>query len=108
MNWEGFFRSLSSDFGTAIGSISVVIVAYCVALFFIRRGSSELLEKDNAPVVLRTMRRVLGVLVLLTVVVLFGRAASVAFANRMPRNDINKSPVYEQMDSHGNEKKNSR
>ena len=93
---EGFLRSLSADIFGAATFVVVVGIAYFVLTYTIRRRGG----KDGAGT-LRVLRIAVVAILLLTGVTLLGRAASVAFANRIPRNDVDKSPVYEQMKSHG-------
>lgn len=98
MFWEGFLRSLSSDIFVGVGSLFVVAILYLIVSIIVRKSANSSEESRDTMVVARVIAVVLVVSVVL---ILFGRAASVAFANRVPRQDIDKSPVYEQMDSHG-------
>ena len=93
---EGFLRSLSADIWDALGFLVFVVIMYVLAVFFTKHSAT-----GDVTEALRKMRILFRVVVLLVVVVLLGRAASVAFANRIPRNDVDKSSTYEQMKSHG-------
>lgn len=98
MFWEGFLRSLASDIFAGVGFLSVVALFYIIVSIVSRRSFNSL---EDSRIFMATVRIFTAILIVLTVLTLFGRAASVAFANRVPRQDIDKNPVYEQMDSHG-------
>lgn len=51
-------------------------------------------EGDNGR---KRMNSVIRVLVILVLLVFVGRAVSVSFSNRLPRSDVDKTQVYEQM-----------
>ena len=98
MLWEGFLRALASDIWAGIGIVFVIAVFYGLISFFIKSTTDCLEDKKKD---LSFIRTVTVSLILVVFLGIFGRAASVAFANRTPRQDIDKNPVYEQMDSHG-------
>lgn len=105
MNWEGFLRSLSSDLWVGVGWLFVIAIIYGLASFAVKNVIDSVEERSS---VLKVARSAVAILVLLVVVTLFGRAASVAFANRVPRQDIDKNPVYEQINSHGQKEEGRR
>lgn len=99
MYWEGFLRSLASDIWVGAGVLFMIAIFYSLVAYLIKR--SHLLDLEEKTGQMWILRAVAGLVVIAVFIVLFGRAASVAFANRIPRQDINRNPVYEQMDSHG-------
>lgn len=86
MFWEGFIRSLQAEITTAIICLVLIWIAYAV----LKRVAEDEKVKQYAK---------LGAKILVAVVLffLFGRALIMGSTNRMPRQDVDKSGVYEQM-----------
>ncbi len=92
MNWEGFARSLQGDLMYAFGCLFVIIVVYFLVSYKYP-GTEELYtRKAFAKIAITATVFVLSLMVI--------RAIGAGLTNRMPRQDVNKQPVYEQMDSH--------
>ena len=98
MNLEGFARSLQGDFVGVVGVLFFIGILYFLVRFVIKRGSVELNE-ELPDAGLKMVNIVASVIVGLVLVAFFGRAVSMGFSNRLPRS-VDKSSVYEQMDSH--------
>lgn len=98
MFWEGFARSILSDLWAGAAILFIIAILYGLASFFAGKNNDSLEDQKQA---MSLVRIIAALVVVITFVILFGRAASVAFANRIPRQDIDRTPVYEQMDSHG-------
>ena len=98
--WEGFSRSLQGDLTSFVGFIIFVLVALLVVRWSTNRmqGVGGISEVDA-----RMLRSVAGTvakgLVLVAIVFVGWRAVSVASINRMPRADVDRSGVYEQMNT---------
>lgn len=89
MFWEGFLRSLQGDLMVAIGALVLIGILYLLLLRFA--------PADRAR---NGIHRGAALLVLFVLVVVAWRAFSVGAANRTPRQDVDKSGVYDQMNSH--------
>ena len=98
--WEGFARSLQTNITTIVILAIIAYIAYRIAIWFIN-------ETYNAEATAEELQRVLS----LAKKTLFGayallaagfvmNAVLVAATNRIPRSDVDKSGVYQQIDSH--------
>ena len=89
MFWEGFARSLQGDLMAAGGFLVIIGILY---LFLSRLAQNDEVKKQF----------MMGVaaLVLLVLAAVMWRAVSMGAVNRMPRQDVDKSGVYDQMNSH--------
>lgn len=86
MFWEGFIRSLQAEITTAIICLVLIGIAYAV----LKRVTDDEEFKRYTK---------LGAKVLVAVIFFFllGRAFLMGATNRTPRQDVDKSGVYEQM-----------
>jgi hypothetical protein len=99
MHIEGFFRSLQGTFLAALIAIVVILIASWTVQKAFVEGNDESSLNDHAgfqkTLKFWTRRALLAVIILFVV-----HALVVGFTNRMPRNDMDRSGVYEQMNSH--------
>lgn len=86
MFWEGFIRSLQAEIVTAVIWLVVIAIAYLVFRHFV--------EDQDAK---RYGKLTVKVLVAVVLFFLLGRAFVMGVTNRTPRQDVDKSGVYEQM-----------
>jgi len=98
--WEGFFRALQGDLLSFAGFLIFVFVAFLTVRWAIRRGESgNGLNASQAQAARRWAGRLATALVLISVVAAIWRAAMFASINDIPRADVDRSGVYEQMDA---------
>jgi ABC-type spermidine/putrescine transport system permease subunit I len=98
MRWEGLFRAMQGDIGRTLLIVFLAVLASFVVSRLVKRAYRE---GGLAPNQVRKARiivwsvalAVAGAAVLLLVV----RMTSVIATNRIPRNDVDKSVIYEQM-----------
>lgn len=83
---EGFIRSLQAELMTAAFVLLIILVAYIVL--------QRTVKDDNVKLVIR---KVAEMAALVVVALFLLRAVSMGITNRAPRQDVDKSGVYEQM-----------
>ncbi|OGC59706.1 hypothetical protein A3A70_00120 [candidate division WWE3 bacterium RIFCSPLOWO2_01_FULL_42_11] len=88
---EGFFRALQADVVSLIGFLFFILLAYIIVRVAIVQGDVEFQRVVNWGA---------GILVLLVLLIFGSSAANYAASNRIPRNDVDGSGVYDQMNSH--------
>ena len=98
MYFEGFLRSLQGDFMTTMLALFAIGIAYWLFRVGLKQAPTE--TSELAVDLSKTVNRVCFILITLIVVLFVGRAMSAGFSNRLPRQDVDKGPVYEQMDNH--------
>ena len=95
MNWIGLVRSLQTEIMGAVGALALILVFWLVIRSIMGRGATA---------VARTRLRACaaGAASLLALVIVGGmlwHVIMVAAANRLPRQDVDGSPVYERMNA---------
>ena len=95
MNWIGLARSLQGEIIGVIGALLLILVVWLAARVIIGRGASG---------IARARLRVwanggASLLALVVVVGMLWHVLTVASVNRLPRQDVDRSPVYERMDA---------
>jgi hypothetical protein len=90
----GFLRSLQGDIMAILASFVVLLCVYAVIAALVKRSVAE----SDVVGVIRNARRVIGLIAALILLGFVSRAAEMAATNRMPREDADKSGVYDQMD----------
>ena len=94
MHLIGLLRSLQGDIGTMLGAFAFLGLAYYVIRKLLTAdGTNE--EITDA---LRHVRRAIGTIVVLILLGFTWRAVTVTVVNRTPRNDVDKTGVYDDMD----------
>ena len=95
VNWVGLLRSLQAEIMELVGGLLVVLVVWLIVRSIIGRsvvGVAQLRFRAWAD-------RGASVLALVIVGGMVWHVLTVATANRLPRQDVDGSPVYERMDS---------
>lgn len=91
---EGFLRSLQANGLIFVGFLVALALAYLFARWFIKHQAPD----DEVAQTARVWTNfVTTSLVIVAVVVLSWRAFEMASINRMPRADVDRTGVYEQM-----------
>ena len=95
MNWIGLIRSLQPEITGMVGGLALVLVIWLVIRVIVGR---------SAPVAVKARFRAWtdGAASLLALVIVGGmlwHVIAVGTANRLPRQDVDPSPVYERMDA---------
>lgn len=96
MNIVGYVRTLQGSFTTLLMTLIVIGILTGVAIFL----TSQLSDEDEVKqwrswILLGTkLSCALSILIFLVNAMLLG------FTDRMPRSDVDKQPVYDQMNSH--------
>lgn len=98
-HWEGFFRTMQRD----ITGVVFLIVGTIFGLFVFRLWlkATRLLDDSQKQSARKRSAILLCVITVLSLVGLAWKMAVVASTNRLPRADVDKSGVYQQMDSAG-------
>ena len=95
MNWIGLLRSLQAEIMGLVGALLVILVVWLVVRSVIGRGPSGVGRTR-----LRGWAdRGASLLALIIVGGMLWHVVTVATANRLPRQDVDGSPVYERMDA---------
>jgi uncharacterized membrane protein YjgN (DUF898 family) len=95
VNWIGLLRSVQAEITGLVGALLAILVIWLVVRSVIGRGAAG---------VARTRLwgwadRVASLLALVIVGGMLWHVITVAAVNRLPRQDVDGSPVYERMDS---------
>ena len=95
MNWIGLVRSLQTEIVGLVGVLLLVLVLWLVVRSIIGRGAAGVAQMR-----LRAWAdRGASLLVLVIVGGMLWHVVTVATVNRLPRQDVDGSPVYERMDA---------
>lgn len=99
-HWEGLLRALQGDIMAFIGLFFLLLLI----VWSIGRVVNKLIETgnmtgDEAKKIFKWRRGIFIFFVLLAIIVLTLRAVVFISVNRIPRADVDKSSVYEQMNS---------
>lgn len=96
MNIGGFVRTLQSSFTSLL--VTLIVIGTLTALGFVLTKQLE----DVDEVELWRTRILLGTRITsaLALIVFLANAMITGFTDRMPRSDVDKQPVYDQMNSH--------
>ena len=95
MNWIGLLRSLQAEIMGLIGALLVILGIWLVVRWIIGRGVA-----GAAQTRLRAWAgRGASLLALVIVGGMLWHVITVAAVNRLPRQDVDGSPVYERMDA---------
>jgi cell division protein FtsX len=97
--WEGFFRALQGDIMSLVGGLLFVLAAWLMVRWLIGKARRDDLDTAHGRLPLTTANRVALIVAAVIVGGFVWRAISVTSVNRMPRADLDKSGVYQQMDS---------
>jgi hypothetical protein len=95
VNWIGLLRSLQAEIVGLVGALLLVLVIWLVVRSIIGRGVASVAQMR-----LRAWTdRGASLLALAIVGGMLWHVIAVATANRLPRQDVDGSPVYERMDA---------
>ena len=95
MNWIGLVRSLQAEIVGSVGALLLILVIWLVVRSVIGRSAT-----GAAQARLRAWtNRGASVLALFIVGGMLWHVITVAAVNRLPRQDVDGSPVYERMDA---------
>jgi hypothetical protein len=95
VNWIGLFRSLQAEIIGLAGALLAVLVVWLVVRAMIGRGAAGVARMR----VRAWAGRGASLLALAIVGGMLWHVVTVATANRLPRQDVDGSPVYERMDA---------
>lgn len=95
MNIGGFARTLQADFTTLLVTLVVIGVATGLALYLAGFAGA-----DDTTQYRKVIVRSAYVCGALSVITFLAHAMILGFTDRMPRSDVDKQPVYDQMNSH--------
>jgi hypothetical protein len=95
VNWIGLVRSLQAEIMGLVGALLLILVIWLVVRSAIGHGAAGVARAR-----LRGWAdRGASLLALIVVGGMFWHVITVATANRLPRQDVDGSPVYERMDA---------
>jgi cytochrome bd-type quinol oxidase subunit 2 len=97
--WDGFFRSLQGDFMSLAGLLVLIAVALLVGHWLLKWSLGNGVNDEEARAARLWAGRIATIVTLCAVGVVVWRAVSLASVNRMPRADLDRSEVYQQMKS---------
>jgi len=93
-SWEGYLRSLQGSFMIAAVLLVAMLLAYLFSRWLIRQAApSEISARESRS----RINRITVILMMLVVTGLGFRMATIAAINVMPRSDIDRTGVYNQM-----------
>jgi hypothetical protein len=95
VNWIGLLRSLQAEIMGLVGALLLILVIWLVVRSIVGRGVAGVAQTR-----LRAWAdRVASLLALVIVGGMLWHVITVATVNRLPRQDVDGSPVYERMDA---------
>jgi energy-converting hydrogenase Eha subunit B len=95
VNWIGLLRSLQAEIVGVAGALVAILVVWLVVRAIIGRGAAGVTQTR-----LRTWAdRGASLLALVIVGGMLWHVMTVTAVNRLPRQDVDGSPVYERMDA---------
>ena len=95
MNWIGLLRSLQAEIMGLVGALLLILVIWLVVRSIVGRGVAGVAQTR-----LRAWAdRGASLLALVIVGGMLWHVITVAMVNRLPRQDVDGSPVYERMDA---------
>jgi hypothetical protein len=97
--WDGFFRSLQGDFISLAGFLILIAVALFIGHRVIKWSLGSGINDQEARAARLWAGRVAAIVTLCAVGVVVWRAVSLASVNRVPRAELDRSEVYQQMKS---------
>ena len=97
--WDGFLRSLQGDFMSLAGFLILIAVALVIGHRMIGWSLGNGVNERDARTARLWAGRVAAIVTLCAVGVVVWRAVSLASVNRVPRADLDRSEVYQQMKS---------
>src|SRR5262249_20764557 len=95
MNWTGLARSLQPEIMGSASGLLVILIAWLAVRFSARRVAASLTQAQLC----KWTDRGASVLAAAIVAGMLWHVLMVASANRLPRQDVDPSPVYERMDA---------
>jgi hypothetical protein len=95
MNWTGLVRSLQPEIMGSIGGLLAILIAWRVIRLSTRRSGAGIRQAQ-----LNKLTNLSASLMAIAIAGgLLWHAFSVISINRLPRRDVDRSPVYERMDA---------
>jgi hypothetical protein len=91
----GFMRTLQVDFTTLLGTLITIGILTGLSLYV-----SKQLDPEDEVLRDSIIKKVALVLSALALAIFFAHATLLGFSDRMDRSDVDKNPVYDQMNSH--------
>jgi hypothetical protein len=98
-DWAGLVRSLQGDLTSFVGFVILVILCLAAARRLLKGLRDKRRAAPDARMALRAANGLAALLVAAGAALFLWRAASVSATNRVPRADIDKASVYQQMDA---------
>jgi len=95
VNWIGLLRSLQAEIIELVGVVLAILITWLVVRSAIRRGVAGVAQ----PRLRARIDRGASLLALVIVGGMLWHVITVAIANRLPRQDVDGSPVYERMEA---------
>ena len=95
MNWIGLVRPLQAEIMGLVGALLLILVIWLVVRSSVGRGAAGVAR----PRLRAWTDRGASLLALVIVGGMLWHVITVATANRLPRQDVDGSPVYERMDA---------
>lgn len=101
LNIEGLVRSMQFEMMILIGAIIIIsVVRTVVILVVLWSERQEYLDIHECKSAIQWSKRVATSLIVLSVIVFAWTTVPMMISTRIPREDIEKTPVYEQMKLH--------
>ena len=94
MNWIGLLRSLQAEIMGLVGALLLILVIWLLVRAMIGRGAAGVTRTRRA-----WTDRCASLLALVLIGGMLWHVMTVVSANRLPRQDVDGSPVYERMDA---------
>ena len=95
MNWTGLARSLQPEIMGSTGGLLAILIAWLVIRLSTRRSGAGIRQAQLS----KLTNRGASFLAIALVGGMLWHAFSVISINRLPRQDVDHSPVYERMDA---------
>jgi uncharacterized membrane protein len=96
MNFGGFVRTLQGSFTTLLATLIIIGILTGLAILL----TSQLSDEDEVKQWRSWILLGTKLSCIVSILIFLVNAMFLGFTDRMPRSDVNKQPVYDQMESH--------
>lgn len=100
---EGMLRALQPDIMAYVGALMFALVFYVLSKYFARKAIALDESESDVRSTSRVINWIVLMIVIITLITAVFRIATYASVNRMPRNDVEGSAVYDRMNENAHQ-----
>lgn len=99
-HWEGFLRAMQGEIMALVGFIIFLLFIGWIVAWLTKRAVEERKStSEEMQEILKWRGKIIKLLIIISLLIFGWQAVTFIAANRIPRADVDKSSVYDQMDS---------